>query len=272
MTPSPAARLAALFRRHGTTFDRLAGLATVRLTDERVHDLRVLSRRLRTAVALGRRLASHDGLGLLRRRLRTLGRVLGVRRALDVAAEDFTAAAPGRELPGLAERRRAASVPVLRRLSARRRAALASALKSSARAVSVVPGRPPGLRKYVASGADRLQDALAHAREARTKEADHLLRIAAKKARYVLETVRAMGIHSAVRAEGRLKDLQGLLGRAHDYEVLLDLMKGVVPRRDRAWPLVRAAEVRLRRRGRAAAGPAVHAAAAALARAGEDVS
>src|SRR5262245_34375636 len=81
--------IAALLRRQAASFDRIARLASSRLTSDRVHDLRVLTRRMRAAVSVGLQGWPGRALRRLRRLLRRTGRSLGARRSLDVAAEDY---------------------------------------------------------------------------------------------------------------------------------------------------------------------------------------
>lgn len=262
-----SARLAALLRRQAAAFDRLARQAAARLTDDRVHRLRVLTRRLRSAVSVARRFADHPALDELRRRLRRVGRALGRRRSLDVARADH-AALDGGAVPERLETGRAqAAEAVVRQLRPGRRARIASAAREAAAAVGRrgAPGR--ALARWLGRRTERLDRAW-RAATSEDKEAQHRLRIEAKKVRYVLEVLRDTGSAPFAEADRRLRSLQRALGRAHDYEVLLGLVDDGAPLRDAA----RRAEERHRRRGAAIARPAVRAAAAALARAARRVA
>src|SRR5258706_169637 len=54
LTALDNAALAKVMRQQAASFDRLARLAATRLTVDRVHDLRVLTRRMRSALAIAR--------------------------------------------------------------------------------------------------------------------------------------------------------------------------------------------------------------------------
>lgn len=199
-------RVAALLREHARAFPPLARRAAATLDPEAIHKLRVLTRRIRAAVWVGRRLATSDALRRLRRRLRKLGRTLGVRRGLDVTVQDARAYRLDASVldPEIAS----AGGALVRALAATKRARIPVLLREAARDVA-------------RSAEDRLPDALG--RCARRLEASllraplgkpemHELRIEVKKTRYRLDV---LGRHG-----GFLKPLQDRIGRAHDLEVL----------------------------------------------------
>lgn len=202
--------IASRLRAHAALFDRLARRVRQKLLDEPVHDLRVLTRRLRADLWIARHLSSTGPLDEVRRLLRRLGRRLGERRVLDVAMAD--AAAYGLDGAPLAERHALAGAAVARRLKPETRNEAVDLLRRVARAVD--RDDDDRLADGIARRAEKLREALAAA--PRGKAELHELRIEAKKARYVLE---ALG-----RDSDFLKELQRRLGRAHDLEMLQTLL------------------------------------------------
>ncbi len=242
--------LATRLRKQAAEFGRLAAQTAARRTEDRVHRLRVLTRRLRSALALAARMADSPSLDDLRRRMRRIGRALGLRRSLDVADLDLKALG-GPPVPELEERRLEAGADIARRL--RKRAELAELARRGAAALES-EGRWGGrVRKLLARRAERLEGALEAASDG-AKDSAHRLRIEAKKTRYLLE---ALG---GSAAESRLKSLQRELGRAHDYEVLLSLL----PEGHAARAEAESRELAHRRAGSRIQGAAVRAAASAL--------
>lgn len=201
---------------------------------EPIHDLRVLTRRLRAWAWLGERFTRRGVLARLRGDLRRVGRGLGARRLLDVACED--AARHGIDASPLAERHAAAGRAVRALLAPTACVAIAAGIHAAAGEVasSARDRLEPGLRRR----ARRLASA---ARRAPRGGAEmHELRIEAKKARYTLE---------ALGGDGRpLARLQRRIGRAHDLAMLGSLLGGS------------AAVTRLERRAWAAAAKALPAA------------
>ena len=210
-------RLAGRIRRQALTLGRLACRLRRRLDPACIHDLRVLTRRLRAAVWLGRALAPEKPFDPARRLLRKLGRCLGARRALDVAASD--AVAHGLNPARLEPLRAAAGKAVERRLSPVRQRRVLAALETAARALRHAGDAPDRLARALDRHARRLGVALARA--GRSHAALHRLRIQAKKVRYVLE---ALG-----RDGDFLRPLQRRIGRAHDLDVMQSLL-GAHPR------------------------------------------
>jgi CHAD domain-containing protein len=230
-----ARRLAARLLRQGVMFDRLARSPR---TTSMVHRLRVLTRRMRAACSLGRRLAPPDAVRELARLLRRLGRALGDRRALDVAAEDYAALSGGKTHPAIEGARAAAEEKLGRRLRARHRESVAAAIETVADALRLSAPEPGALERFLSDRAGRLRDALG----ATTKKELHALRIEAKKTRYALETARAMGRRSTARGEKALKRLQRRLGRIHDLESL----RAMLPAKDAVAIRAAAREAALR--------------------------
>ena len=219
-----AAQLARVLGRDGAQALRLAPRVSAKLKPSDVHDLRVLTRRLRAMIWVARRLSSPSACGRLRRALRRWGQALGERRMLDVALED--AARYGLPAGALAARHAASGRLLRQELAADRCRELAGLLHKAARKLARrTPAREP--RGPVARAARGLAADLARRRKGlraaliaapRGKEDLHRLRLEAKKMRYVLD---ALSLRGAV-----LKELQGHLGRAHDLEVLQQLLGG----------------------------------------------
>lgn len=218
VTTDPGAlRLASRLLRQGVMLDRLCRSPR---TEIAVHRLRVLTRRMRAACSVARRLAPADALNELRRRLRRLGRALGGRRTLDVAAADYEALSGGRTHPAIETARAAAGARLTRRLRARHRDAILAAVRAAVDALRVTETEPSGLAQLLRSRAARVRESLG----AGDKKELHQLRIEAKKLRYALEAARVMGLRTSRAGENALKRLQRRLGRIHDFESLRSLL------------------------------------------------
>lgn len=196
--------------RQAEVFERLAGKTRASMTVAQVHDLRVLTRRMRASVWIMMRMRERPVLRDLRRVLRRLGRVLGERRMFDVARED--AAAFKMDVAPLEAPRDYAGKIVRERLKSWRRKEIAALAKLAARALAGCPLRHASVGLAELDG--RLQAALKEAPKGKAQQ--HRLRIEAKKARYVLEIFG--------RKTAAIKVLQGHLGRAHDLEVLQEVL------------------------------------------------
>jgi CHAD domain-containing protein len=199
-------------------------------TARAVHDLRVASRRLQAALDLfdpflpagpRRRLdrrarAMRRAFGTVRNAevmlalLRELGRGLspGALRALRALRREWLgrAALPGAAAPGIRRRARAflAGVPRITREALLRRARMA--LAAHARRVAAAAG---------SAGTG-------------STEALHRLRIALKRQRYAMETLRDCGVAGLSRPIGRIRRLQSVLGRLHDLDLLRESINGRV--------------------------------------------
>jgi CHAD domain-containing protein len=204
-----------------------------------VHQARVASRRLRSALpVLGVR-ADVDALDRARRRVRRITRALGPVRELDVAltllAELETRKAVSDKVIGLVRQ------AVTAERNARRREMLDEITPSRLdklrkQLVEVaVPDRAPRLplsgveeaAKQAAIRAVGLRTAIERAGGIYLSDRLHRVRVAAKKLRYALEIQRELtGSRSTARLS-RLKAQQDLLGRMHDLEMLIDRTRGV---------------------------------------------
>lgn len=206
---------------------RLRGLAretAKHRTVGNVHDLRVLSRRLRSELWLVPKKRRKDHFRKARRRLRHLGKVLGKERMYDVAIRDGERFR--RKVGNLRRDRRAARDAVRKLLRRRWRKGSFSGVEEALRDLDRVP-RPSLVPRLERLRAD-LKKAARHA--ARSDRARHRLRLALKKARYVLDL-----FHRPVPT---LEALQKRLGRWHDYVVLIELTgrsRRVAAARDDQW-------------------------------------
>lgn len=205
-----------------------------------VHQARVATRRLRELLPIVGRVL-HDGpRRRLRRRLRALTRALGPVREADVTLASIATMTA----------ETAAPVPTAERVSsalaAERAARLAELTDRFDRGrVDRLLGRLRRLEATLASGAeprtwrrrlagrvrrraDALSRAVADAGALFVSERLHQVRIAAKQLRYALEVAgeaRLAGTAASVRA---LKDVQDVLGKLHDADVLHAAIKRVL--------------------------------------------
>ena len=203
-----------------------------------VHQARVATRRLREALPVLRTSVSGPALSRVRRQVRKMTRALGPVRELDVSIQ---------HLDDLA-----AQNLVSQRALNRVRHALARerALRRREMLTAITPGKLERLREglgKVSSGPEATQPAatLDEARRQAARRARRLLhaveragglyladrlhavRVAAKKLRYALEIERELRRARSTARITQLKRLQDLLGRMHDYEVLIDWTRKV---------------------------------------------
>jgi CHAD domain-containing protein len=207
----------------------------MRRTADRVHDLRVTVRRLRTALWL----AGHDKeiprFGALSKSLRNLGKILGGLRQLDVAIADakYYRLPVGDLKARRKEARKAADVALAPKLGD-------VFYKKLGRLVRLLNEHDGG---GAVKGASKLLERVETPKAlARGSKAEfHRFRIFMKKVRYTIE---AFGLQP-----GRVKTLHDRLGKAHDLEVLQRLVgKNDAVRKD---------EIMCRKRAAKIAGPAV---------------
>jgi CHAD domain-containing protein/CYTH domain-containing protein len=239
------ARLVAL-RQLDEAREALARLADAE-DDEAIHDVRVALRRLRSSLAAYRPLLDEDTTArALARAGKLAGQMGGARdtevwlawlapkredarprrrAALDALAEELEAKLRlerGRAIEGLGDR--------FEELEAELRASL------STYEAQVTPARAPAVPTFALATADALRVAAAELERALAAVAgpdnpsdEHLARIAAKRVRYVLEPVRALG-DGAAAVLGRLRRLQDLLGERHDRDRLSDMLRAALER------------------------------------------
>jgi CHAD domain-containing protein len=204
-----------------------------------VHQARVASRRLRQALPLLGVRADADALDRAGRRVRRITRALGPVRELDVT------------LLLLAElqRRRAAPLRAISRVRAavtderqqRRREMLAeikpsrlNKLRKRLVQVAAPDSQKLGTRSALAEAnrqaaerAAQLKSAIDRAGGIYLADRLHRVRVAAKKLRYALEIQRELTRSRSTAFLNRLKAQQDLLGRMHDFEILIDRTRGV---------------------------------------------
>lgn len=207
-----------------------------------VHQARVATRRLRETLPLVASGARGRKLG---RAMRRLTRSLGPVRELDVAFQMLDDLAASRDVP------RAAVVCLQRTIRDERarlqrhlikavarcdldklaRRSVAAARKQDAAAKKEGPaGRTRQLaaaRVRAAVRAERVRDAIDNAAVIYLPDRLHDVRIAIKKLRYSMEIVRELSGSRAMARITALKKAQDLLGRMHDFEVLITRARGV---------------------------------------------
>jgi CHAD domain-containing protein len=222
---------------------------------EAVHQARVATRRLRAAIPL---VASGSGARKLERAARRLTRALGPVRELDVVLEMLDELDAARSVPP-------GAVEVLRQIITNERRTLhAEAVKVidacdlarlRKRAVAAVhhgparhgargprdPVQMAAMWRRAAKRAERLRAAIDSAAGIYLPDRLHAVRIAVKKLRYSLELVQQFGGARSGRGTGArtatprslrgqiaaLKRAQDLLGRMHDFEILIARTRGV---------------------------------------------
>jgi CHAD domain-containing protein len=236
-------RLARRFRAGQRAIVELAPRVHLHLEPTAVHDLRVVTRRLRALIWVARRTGPQNACRRLRKILRNWGQALGERRMLDVVLEH--AAKLNMDASSLTERHGHAADAVRAAVTVESAVEVSELLEKTA---SKVRGwSEHRLHQGLILCAHDLHKALRDAPKGKSDQ--HQLRIQAKKTRYILE---AIG-----RKCEPLKELQGLLGDSHDMEVLQELLGAhggalEIEARERASALalmydaVRAAEAELK--------------------------
>ncbi len=198
-----------------------------------VHQARVATRRLREALPVVGASVSARSLGRVRRQVRRMTRALGPVRELDVALAHLD------EL--------AASSIISPRALARVRQMVAQERLARRRDMlhAITPGRIEKLRRrlgevgttedpplkaaaieaaeyQVGRRAQTIATAIEHAGGLYLPDRLHAVRVAAKKLRYALEIERELKKLRGTARIAQLKRLQDLLGRMHDFEMLID--------------------------------------------------
>jgi CHAD domain-containing protein len=207
---------------------------------EGIHQSRVASRRLRELVpALARPSEVREAMAL-RSGLRSVTRLLGRSRELDVAQGTLQAIEARR--PGLVE-----AVAAVRAYIVRERVRAGREVRARVRRVDVgelaaatldLAGRresPADIRACARRVAARLgrragelELAVLHAGLMFAAGPLHRVRIAMKKFRYALELAERLGRFRLSRTLRQLKEMQGLLGDLHDLQVLSGLARDVM--------------------------------------------
>jgi CHAD domain-containing protein len=203
-----------------------------------VHQARVATRRLREALpVLG---DSVDGAALsrVRRTVRKMTRALGPVRELDVALQHLDELS-GRELVSVRALGQVRDA-LMRDRTTRRREMLTAitpgrlerlrrrlAHVSSGPATAYPAATLAEAKRQVAKRAHRLSAAVERAGGLYLPDRLHEVRVAAKKLRYALEIERELQRSRATARVTQLKRLQDLLGRIHDFEILIDRTRQV---------------------------------------------
>jgi CHAD domain-containing protein len=203
-----------------------------------VHQARVASRRLREALPVLRATVNAQELRAVRQQVRQMTRALGPVRELDVALQHLDEVGSGSAVPRRALGR--VRHAITREQMARRRQMLASItpgkvekLRQRLMRVSAGPVAPQSAsaldeaHAQVARRAERLGRAIHRAGSLYVPQRLHAVRIAAKKLRYALEIERELQRSRSTARITQLKRLQDVLGRMHDFEVLIGLTRTV---------------------------------------------
>ena len=203
-----------------------------------VHQARVASRRLREALPVLRASVDGHALSRVRRQVRRMTRALGPVRELDVALAHLDELA-GRDIVSTRALGRVRQAVAHERLH-RRRDMLSEItpgkvekLRHRLREVSSgeeTPDSAPALDEVtgqVGKRARRLLAAMERAGGLYLPDRLHAVRIAVKKLRYVMEIERELKRSRATARITQLKRLQDLLGRMHDFEILIDRTRQV---------------------------------------------
>ena len=199
-----------------------------------LHQARVATRRLREALPV---IATGSRGRKLVRDVRRLTRALGPVRELDVALVTLEELAAEGQLPAAAisklrqvirhdrrrrhgEMRRELTRVDLDKLRTRT-AAAARRGESAAGRRTRDPKQLADARRRAARRADRLRQAIENAAGIYLPDRLHAVRIAVKKLRYAMELARELSGSRAVARLRTLNDVQDLLGRMNDLEVLI---------------------------------------------------
>lgn len=204
-----------------------------------VHQARVASRRLRQALPLLGVRADADALDRAGRRVRRITRALGPVRELDVTLLLLAQLRRRRNAPLRAIARVRASVTEERQLRRREMLAAIKPSKLNKLRKRLVQVAAPDSDELATRSALAEANSQAAARAAQLKAAIeraggiyladrlHRVRVAAKKLRYALEIQRELTKSRSTAFLNKLKTQQDLLGRMHDFEILIDRTRGV---------------------------------------------
>ena len=201
-------RLLGTLAKEEKSLKRLAGAVRDGAPAKKVHDYRVLTRRLGAPVWLMRQWDQSESARAAQKSLQRLGKALGSVRKWDVAIAD--ARVCGFEEGRLRAKRKKAKRRLKRSLAPRRIRAAQSGIRTTARRLAGL--RPAALALSLGALQRRLSNTLVGF--PKTRQARHRLRVRMKKVRYLIE---ALG-HRSVW----LECLQDHLGREHDLWVLLE--------------------------------------------------
>lgn len=203
-----------------------------------VHQARVATRRLREALPVLRASIDSQALGRAERQVRKMTRALGPVRELDVALAHLddlgarnlvSSRALARLRAAMSQERQSRRREMLAAITPGKMQRLQQRLQD-VRAAPPAPNSPAALeeaRMQVARRARRLASAVERAGGLYLPDRLHLVRIASKKLRYALEIERELKRSRGTARVSQLKRLQDLLGRMHDFEILIDRTRQV---------------------------------------------
>ncbi|MEX2273011.1 MAG: CHAD domain-containing protein [Vicinamibacterales bacterium] len=198
-----------------------------------IHGGRVASRRLRESLPVAGATAARLTASRARKTFRQLTRALGPVRELDVALVHLEDGLDGIRIPRVTiervrthvlaerERRRQKMLTRLERIDLSTAAARVERVARAAPARMISYGAE-ALSRRVRVRARTLDQAIARAGTLYDPERLHAVRIAVKKLRYSLEVVAASELLVVTDELRLLKRAQRILGRMHDYQVLLE--------------------------------------------------
>jgi CHAD domain-containing protein len=203
-----------------------------------VHQARVATRRLREALPVLRATVNRPALSRVQRQVRKMTRALGPVRELDVSLQHLdelaarnvvSSRALGRVRSALARERASRRRQMLAAISPGKLERLRQRLGqvSSGPETTQPASTLDEARRQVAKRARRLAAAVEHAGGLYLPDRLHSVRVAAKKLRYALEIERELRRAKGTARITQLKRLQDLLGRMHDFEVLIERTRQV---------------------------------------------
>ena len=203
-----------------------------------VHQARVATRRLREALPVISASVSTRSLGRVRRQVRKMTRVLGPVRELDVAlahldelaaTNTISPSALARVRQMVADERLARRREMLEAITPgkleklrRRLGEVGTTDDARLRAAAIEASE-----RQVSRRSQRLVAAIEHAGGLYLPDRLHAVRVATKKLRYALEIGRELKNLRGTARISQLKRLQDLLGRMHDFEMLIDRTRQV---------------------------------------------
>jgi CHAD domain-containing protein len=211
--------------------------ARLALDPEYVHNMRVATRRMRAALRMFRKAFLKEDRARLNAELRWLAKALGAVRDADVYIDavpaflsyiDWTALDFAFYIRELETRRRAAQRDLLAALDSPRYAALKARIESFIAEPRFSDARID-LRDVAAAGLERFsQEVLQTGDSVRTEEDLHALRIAMKRLRYAVESLRGLAPKRLARLSEIATGYQDILGAFTDATVACSRVREAV--------------------------------------------
>jgi CHAD domain-containing protein len=206
-----------------------------------VHQARVATRRIREALPLVARGRSGK---TLKKSVQKLTRVLGPVRELDVALMNLDQLRDSGDIPEpaiarlrqlITEERQRLGAEMVRRISQYnlpklQKRAVEAATRGPAPSGPRDPRRAAAAVRRAARRADGLRAAIDNAAGIYLPDRLHEVRIAVKKLRYALEIAQDLSGSRATTRIRTLKRVQDLLGRMHDFEMLIARTRAIQSR------------------------------------------